>query len=454
MGGVRDGVAGDDNGVELEVDYSKKFFKTVSLTDYLVKDIRRDGIMNSKEIKEKIIFLKNLYDEEKFDEAHVESESFVLELFKEKKYKDIVKADKELKSVPIIFEVAYAYSEIGDHNKAEEIYETILSFPGEENNHAILNNLSNIKKNKGKIKEAFDLIQKAKKLNSEDGIIDQNYKNLFGVIKEQEVIGENYKKAIEFVSKENDFVIGKLKNFLINIRKEATLKNNQVAIPGWKWKVLMGTDDQKAESLKKQWVEKGYIRKTDQRIDNFVPIYEINFLIEKALDKVQNTKINKKWIDGIENINIQKLEKISYFDILQKILKINKKFKFILERDFNELTFNYLVGNEKSVIVLAGSLVETVLIYHCDKKKIKTINYQMQNRSMQKDLYDCDLGDLLNYFDQNKIASNLLVHLGNISRIHRNFIHPGKEVRECEELDQSKSDLCYISAVEVIKRVI
>jgi hypothetical protein len=59
-----------------------------------------------------------------------------------------------------------------------------------------------------------------------------------------------------YTVKENDFVIGKLKNFLINIRKEATLKNNQVAIPGWKWKVLMGTDDQKAESLKKQWVEK------------------------------------------------------------------------------------------------------------------------------------------------------------------------------------------------------
>jgi len=410
--------------------------------------------MNSKEIKEKIKSLKKLYDEEKFDDAHAESESFVLELFKEKKYKDIVEADKKLESVPIIFEVAYAYSEMGDENKAEEIYETILSFPGEENNSAILNNLSNIKKSKGKIKEAFDLIQKAKKKDTEDEIIDRNYQNLLGIINEQEAIEQNYKNAVSLIQKENDFVIGKLKNFFTNIKKESGLKNNQIAIPNWKFKVLMGTDDQKADSLKKQWIEKGYIRKTDQRTENLVSVYEINCHIEKAIEKAQNTKINKKWIDGFENIDILKLEKIGYFEILPRIRKINKKFKFLLERDFNELTFNYLVGNEKSVIVIAGSLIEAVLIYHCEKKKIKKINYQIQNKAIQKDLYDCDLGDLLNYFEQGKIMSDLLVHLGNISRIHRNFIHPGKEVREFEKLDQTKSDLCYISAVEIIKKLI
>jgi len=46
--------------------------------------------MNKKEIKEKIKCLKKLYDEEKFDDAHAESENFVIDLFKEKKYNDIV----------------------------------------------------------------------------------------------------------------------------------------------------------------------------------------------------------------------------------------------------------------------------------------------------------------------------------------------------------------------------
>ncbi|MDD3823161.1 MAG: hypothetical protein PHN93_05415 [Sphaerochaetaceae bacterium] len=187
--------------------------------------------MNNKEIKEKIKLLKKLYEEEKFDDAHTESENFVLQLFKEKKYKDIVEADKKLESVPIIFEVAYAYNELGDENKAEEIYETILSFPGEKNNSAILNNLSNIKKTKGKIKEAFDLIQKAKNKSAKDEIIDRNYQNLLGIINEQKAIEQNYKNAVSLIQKENDFVIGKLKNFFINIKKETGFKNNQIAIP-------------------------------------------------------------------------------------------------------------------------------------------------------------------------------------------------------------------------------
>jgi hypothetical protein len=410
--------------------------------------------MNSKGIKEKIKYLKKLYEEDEFDEAYAQSKNFILELFKEKRYKDIVEADKKLESVPFIFEVAYAYDENGDKSKAEEIYETILSFPGEENNSAILNNLSNIKKSSDKIKEAFDLIQRAKKIDAKDEIIDRNYQNLLGIINEQKAIEQNYKNAVDLIQRENDFVVGKLKNFFTNIKKEIGFKNNQVAIPNWKFKVLMCTDEQKAESLKKQWIEKGYIRKTNQKIDNFVAIYEINNHIEKAIKKAQSTKINKKWIEGFENVNISKLEKIGYFEILSKIQKINKKFKFLLERDFNELTFNYLVGNEKSVIIMAGSLVETLLIYHCEKKKTKKITYQIQNKAIQKDLYDCDLGDLLNYFEQGKIMSNLFVHLGNIARIYRNFIHPGKELREFERLDQTKADLCYISAIEIIKKLI
>lgn len=72
--------------------------------------------MNSKEIKEKIKSLKVLYDEEKFGEVHAKSESFVLELFKEKKYKSIVEADKKLESVPIIPDARLRECNYGKYN--------------------------------------------------------------------------------------------------------------------------------------------------------------------------------------------------------------------------------------------------------------------------------------------------------------------------------------------------
>lgn len=68
-------------------------------------------------------------------------------------------------------------------------------------------------------------------------------------------------------------------------------------------------------------------------------------------------------------------------------------------------------------------------------------------------MYDADLGDLLDYFEQNRMLSDLFVHMGNIARISRNFIHPGKELREAEQLSQAKADMCFISALEVVRHI-
>lgn len=409
--------------------------------------------MNRKEIKEKIKTLRLLHQEEG-DQFYDEHEKLVLELFEEKQYGDIVEIDKIFKPEFFTFEVAYSYSQMGDEEKAEEVYEAILSIPVQSNNSAVLNNLSNIKKEKGQVKKAFDLIRRAKEVDSNDEIINRNYQSLLEIVNEQESIDQNYKCAVDSIQKENEFVINKLKNFYTSIKKEPGYKNGQIAIPNWKFKVLMQTDEQKAESLKRQWIQKAYIRKTDERVDNFVQVYEVNKYMDDALEKVQNTKICKKWIVGFEGVNIPNLEKIGYFEVLIKIRKVNKKYKYILERDYNELVFNYLIGNEKSIIILAGSLIEALLIYYCEKKKMRKISYQAQNKTIQKDLYDCDLGDLLSYIEQSKEMNNLFVHLGNISRIHRNFIHSGKEIREYEKLDHSKSELCYLSAMEIIRKII
>jgi len=114
------------------------------------------------------------------------------------------------------------------------------------------------------------------------------------------------------------------------------------------------------------------------------------------------------------------------------------------------LTINYIMNNYKSVVVLSGSMVETLLIYYCEKKKIQIIDYSKNQRNISKKLYDADLGDLLNYFQIHGMLDDILVHMGNISRISRNFIHPGKELRDTEELNEAKASICFISAIEIL----
>ena len=65
----------------------------------------------------------------------------------------------------------------------------------------------------------------------------------------------------------------------------------------------MKTDEQKAESLRTQWLDKDYIIDTGQRGDYYEVVYEINPYIEKALSEIKFKVINPDWIKGIEKLN-------------------------------------------------------------------------------------------------------------------------------------------------------
>ena len=121
----------------------------------------------------------------------------------------------------------------------------------------------------------------------------------------------------------------------------------------------------------------------------------------------------------------------------------------------NELFLNYLMKNEKAVIILSGSLVEAVLMYYCEEKEITHFYQQRKNNKyVKRDLYESDLGEILTHLQEKKILSDVFVHIGNIARIYRNFIHPGRELREAALLSQSQTNLCFMSTLEIINALL
>ena len=268
------------------------------------------------------------------------------------------------------------------------------------------------------------------------------------------MLGKIFCKSGEFLLAKNNFVITKLNAFIINVMNDSTFKSGRIPIPAWKFTELMNTDKQKAESLKEQWLKKYYIRNTEDRGEHNELIYELNPFLKQEIEKINNRKLNVKWIEGIEALSLDTLDEFHYFDIKEKLQKINQKYRQIVTRDFDELVMNYVMKNAKSVLILSGSLIETLLMYYCEKKKLTTITYQRNNKNISKSIYECDLGDLLIYFEQNKYLGELVPPLGNVSRIHRNYVHPGKELRESETLDDSKISLCFISTIEIIKQIV
>lgn len=414
--------------------------------------------MTQKELNEKVKeIIKLIQDDNEFDASIIFNE-LASSLHGQKQYGDIINAFNKVskiisdKTLLFTFELAYSYVELKDENSAEKVYEFILS--NEPKNSAVLNNLSNIKKRKRKFKEAFDLISRAIQIEPNDEIITNNYDNLNQIVSEQKEREQKFKHSLTFLERENDFVVTKLKLFIQNAKKDENYNNGVLPIAKWKFKVFMQTDEQKSESLKEQWLDKNYITNTGQKGNYNETIYEINPFLEKALLNLKKNEINQNWIKAIESLNTKSLEEINYFRNLKRIEKLTKEFKLIIKRDYDELTFNYLAKNNKTTIILSGSLIETLLIYYLKKKKVSTVVYEVNNKKISKELYEATLNDLLQYLEQNKELEKQYVHLGNISRIYRNYVHPGKELRESEELDDSKANLCYISASELINNLI
>lgn len=391
-------------------------------------------------------------------DASIDFDELASQLHKEKQYADIIQVFQKVskistdKTLFYIFELAYAFVEVKDENSAEVVYEHICA--KEPNNTAVLNNLSNIKKRKRKYKEAFEYISKAYQLEPTDEIISNNYENIFQIVTEQKEREHKFKLSLPFLERENDFVISKLKLFIQNAKKDLGYNNGVLPIAKWKFKTFMQTDEQKSESLREQWLDKNYIIETGQRGEHYELVYEINPYLEKAILNIKSKSINPNWLKGFEILNTKTLEDINYYRNVKKIEKLNKDFKTIIKRDYDELTFNYLVKNNKSTIILSGSIIETLLIYYLKRKKILSFSYEINSKNITRDLFEATLNDLLQYIEQNKELEKQYVHLGNISRIFRNYVHPGKELREAEELDDSKANLCYISASELINNII
>ena len=221
--------------------------------------------------------------------------------------------------------------------------------------------------------------------------------------------------------------------------------------------VLMNTNPKKALELKNNWISKKYIIPSKESDEYDIRYYFINPYLDAEINRlrdiVADISLPKEWLAGLNNISIYQLNELNYSETSKKIDKVNGKYRPLISRDYNELVFNYLVGNRKSTIVLSGSFVELILTYYCERKKIRIIEYVgASGKTIKKDLYDCVLFDLICFIEERRIFGSDFLPLTNLSRVYRNFIHPGVELKN--SLDKTKSDLCFISSIEVLRKIL
>lgn len=180
--------------------------------------------------------------------------------------------------------------------------------------------------------------------------------------------------------------------------------------------------------------------------------------INKKLENkaiIEKSNENKKIQDVCKNLSSENLENIGYNIILQKKLNniTDEELKKILIRDLKECAYSVLLGQNKSAIILSGSIIEALLIY-----KIKNIGIEeydligLRNRKSKciKTIDKMILDELLYVANKLKILSDTNYYLSHFSREYRNVIHPNKEIRGKMEISAENASLMWKILKEII----
>lgn len=391
-------------------------------TDYVIKNIR-------------------IYD---FNSNRYQNliENLVKVLHKNKKYSDIVKLMdvveyEKLDYLKFGFEIAYAFSEDKRIDKTKEIYKSYINkYP---NSDAAINNLGVVYEKEKDYEKALGYYIKSENLSHSD-VSSNNIERCKELIEQFNKEKELEKKALDCFKQENIWIIDRIKTFY-----EEADENENVICPYKRLPIIFKCNEDKAQDVLKQMLEKGYLfRNKDHDYDTNASVYKINYSIQNRIEEVEKeNKLIASLTNNLDNFTIENLSSIEYNKVIMKLNGIKKKgIKDIFIRDYNELVFNYLTNQQKTVVLMSGTLAELLLLFIVDKKKI--VKYKVGSKHKDKKVVEMDITEMLEVCDKEKLVQNAPKKFIDGLKNFRNFIHPGKELREKTlELDKSTIELSF-----------
>ena len=158
--------------------------------------------------------------------------------------------------------------------------------------------------------------------------------------------------------------------------------------------------------------------------------------------------IPTSWQSKWQQITPEKLTELGYSQKQKQLARIAKKYRSLVQEQFDQVIFNYLLGYTRAVVVLGGALLELLLAIYL------TQTYPNQpfapTGQKAKDPLDLSLSDLLLIYTQKNLLPPAVLRLCRVARMKRNYIHIGKEILEQHPLQPADSQLCLLAVLETM----
>ena len=367
-------------------------------------------------------------------------ESIIQELFKRNKYGVIIRITesidfKQLDYLKFGFELAYSYKELKKDKEAKKIYEEYMDkYP---NSDATINNLGVIYEKEGNLEKALKLYEKAENI-CHNKIYTNNIERCNNLIEEMKKEEDKFSEALVLFEKENIWVINELKLFYLDCDE-----NNNVICPYKRLPSLLKCSETKAQELLNMFLDKNYIFKNkNHNYNTNSNVYRINTAIYERIKQLEKENILvSNFTDNLSNFTIENLKNLDYIETKQKLSEIkNQKVKDIFIRDYNELVYNYLSNQSKTVVLMSGTIIELLLLYILELNSIS--KYNVGSKSKNKKIEEMNISEMLEVCTSEKLIHNAPKKFIDGMKNFRNFVHPGKEMREkLLEIDKQTVDL-------------
>lgn len=157
--------------------------------------------------------------------------------------------------------------------------------------------------------------------------------------------------------------------------------------------------------------------------------------LEETKKKLQEQN-NKKYKMLANNLSIEFFDSIGYNEELKVLLaKItNIELKELLLKDIEECAICIATNQNKSAIILCGSIVEAILMDCILNKNITKYKIKDNNKNIK----DMSLNELLIVAEKESMISKTTYSLSHVIKDYRNIIHPSNLLRNSFKISNER----------------